>query len=1169
MARKTKQRTSKRTSGVVSQIRNRLFKGNDIQLNLLATIKAMPISELHQVYNIANQRGVLDTFKRNLFPSSLKDIKSGEEVFVGSDDTSIAWASVFFIDNWKTLEIYLNERDRLENATLLSDFDTFSQCIETIEQHTCQSIWLNDKKILLASERDGLKRQKEITVELKEQANDFVSSMFHFISCKNEEKVTASWFENTVNKITSEFNEEYRSYLKLKFCGLDKNEPGILSSPTLDSNTSIIDYYESFIRSLQSYLSEYKNHDILSKDTIKYIQRLSLKVNDYRLKNILLCLDSIDDEIAISRTNDTRLKLIESYVKGEFDYINEEISNYLNKNPSDIFICEIYAKSIIRENKENIFKNNLIADIINNLIALYERGDNFSKAISRISKICLKHSDLNFRYQLNYVLIKEIELIKGKYTQYENISLLNQRYICPRVFTLTNRDDTLDTLLKHFGDLRYDLSLYSYFSLHSNKITSIEKELERLPNYRKYSNIALYNYNSNNYDNAITNFELAIKCGDEITNKAIFPYYIISLIKSGDLIRASSKIVDLYLGNPQLHILLPIKECCEELGFFNWPNSIDIVILFYIYNENISKDKVELMRYSFEYFITNNGYKYPSDLEVEDFNLNKVIFFFEKICTYEVMKRFPGLKSTTEIDKERIAVLNKLRIINDKLPEKPINDILSEKYINEIRDLTKGIVVKDGVKKAVQSKIYVDTENIKSSMKEEISEYLERYKALVVNKVSFIDISHLARLMSDQKTTYSRNISNFINNSYADDNILASILRKVFYEFLKGEFGLNSYLSSRIRHGTLLNTLSKPLISENLLTYMDNGNRKYSETSNWFKQLEKIDSEVKEEIIENVSILSNDFNCIVENLKSKKIQISVDKSISNSEKDYLNDALFNFSLTENDLVDIMSAISNETSYSELMNILFEHFWQKVENELASARDFIRYQTTQEINKAFEKCLKDTRDRFDNQYSKDLIDSLNRSRIGMHRALSEVEGWLNRQESGDVNDFNLSIPLDIAVKMITGFESNNQCSIFEDIDDSLLIKGNYLIYFVDIFYPLIDNVIQRSGLPPDSRNINVLVTEDIGLNLLIIKVTNPVSKRENIKELNESLTKKIQDHLDDHSPQMLTQEGGSGFYKIIKTVKNSLKSRIYSIKANFIDEETFEFDLVLECGWLRS
>ncbi|WP_212577536.1 hypothetical protein, partial [Vibrio parahaemolyticus] len=125
---------------------------------------------------------------------------------------------------------------------------------------------------------------------------------------------TASWFENTVNKITSEFNEEYRSYLKLKFCGLDKNEPGILSSPTLDSNTSIIDYYESFIRSLQSYLSEYKNHDILSKDTIKYIQRLSLKVNDYRLKNILLCLDSIDDEIAISRTNDTRLKLIESYV---------------------------------------------------------------------------------------------------------------------------------------------------------------------------------------------------------------------------------------------------------------------------------------------------------------------------------------------------------------------------------------------------------------------------------------------------------------------------------------------------------------------------------------------------------------------------------------------------------------------------------------------------------------------------------------------------------------------------------------------------------------------------------------------------------------------------------------------------------------------------------------
>ncbi|HIF9120921.1 TPA: hypothetical protein ACX6O4_001362 [Photobacterium damselae] len=1169
MANKKQKRKIKKVDPSVSKIKSILFKSRDrgvnFKLNLRVAKSLTPLEDFPKLFNLSSSLSIKENNKDYYLPKSISEIKKHADDAFNDNEKNLAWYTLVLIKYSDLISEFLKIEGELEKCIFLDNYQEALNKIDLIDKNICHSIWGCEKRITITNSLNGLKEQKALTTEIKNEATDLVSALCHFYSCRTEEKVTPQWFKNTVNNISKELDEDYKNYIRLKLYGsTDFGDNNLLNLIALDSTSSIIDLYLTYVRALQFYVTNYNNQTTINKRVICLIDNLNKKVDDYRIKNILLCIGDVKKSDIHMRINPKKLFIIEEYIKGNSKNALNSSIEFLQNDPCDIDALEIYCKCLIRENIDYKFESNLKGRISKSLVSIFLRDDNFSKSITNINKICLLYSDYNFSYDLKSILYRELNSIKGKYTEVENIGLLNKKYITPKTCSAIHEDSTLKTICECIDELNFPNVVNTYIALYTQDEFLLDSEL--IPDYRRYSLKALNEFHNGNYTVSKDFFSKAYKCNDTLTSSTIVPYYIKSLLKSDSLIEALSLTVKTYLENPQSHIILPIKECCEELGLFDWPKTLDVPIILYMYTEHISKDKIELMRFSFENFLNQHNFKLPSEASSSTIKKEKLIYFFENICTYEVMKRFPRLKSTNDIDKERISIFNKLR---------DINEINSEKYLNEIRDLTKRIVVKEGIKKVGQSKIYVDTENIKSELKSEVAEYFDRYKALAIDnalsdeQVKFIDLYELTRVFSEQNTNYNRTVENLLANSLSDDDILITILRKVFYEFLKGEFGLNSFLSSRIRHGTLLNTLSKPLLSENLLTYIDNESGGYSKNEFWYKKSEKIDRDKKDRLIELISNFSSEFHGIIEHIKTKKIQIHVDNTLSNSPKDNFPEALFSFGLTNNDFIDIMSAISNDMDYESLMIVLFDHFWQLVEVQLTNARDYIENNVSTEINKLFEKHIKIINKEFKSNEVAELIGSLNRARIGVSSHVNEVVQWLHRQESNEVNDFTLNIPLDIAVKMITGFDGNNQFQISESIDEELSIKGKYLIYFVDIFYPLIDNVIQRSGLPPEQRKISIEANEDIQNQRINFTITSSVFPSNDIDSRNKKLEQKIHEHMQDQSPQVLTQEGGSGFYKIIKTIKNSLKSTIYNISAKFINETEFQVCIIFDSRGLKS
>lgn len=56
-------------------------------------------------------------------------------------------------------------------------------------------------------------------------------------------------------------------------------------------------------------------------------------------------------------------------------------------------------------------------------------------------------------------------------------------------------------------------------------------------------------------------------------------------------------------------------------------------------------------------------------------------------------------------------------------------------------------------------------------------------------------------------------------------------------------------------------------------------------------------------------------------------------------------------------------------------------------------------------------------------------------------------------------------------------------------------------------------------------------------------------------------------MSDVSPQILSQEGGSGFYKIIKAIKNGLGCYIDIFDARFVNKKEFVVDIKFNCKGL--
>src|SRR5690606_2483004 len=196
------------------------------------------------------------------------------------------------------------------------------------------------------------------------------------------------------------------------------------------------------------------------------------------------------------------------------------------------------------------------------------------------------------------------------------------------------------------------------------------------------------------------------------------------------------------------------------------------------------------------------------------------------------------------------------------------------------------------------------------------------------------------------------------------------------------EFGLDAYLSTRIRHGTLPNHIRSVFERFFLVTSQSDGI--YAINSYW-DDMVNLNQEEQQRLQVISAYFSSNVDTIASYLKEELMQCKTEKR-----KEKPN-ALFNYSY-DDDLSLLILYFSQIHNYEEFIRLCFDELWSRTNKCLDHIRDTLDVN----IKSQFTDLVALIEDRLTTEFERnqvqELLYSLNQSRTEIQIVLSNIGKW---------------------------------------------------------------------------------------------------------------------------------------------------------------------------------
>ena len=522
----------------------------------------------------------------------------------------------------------------------------------------------------------------------------------------------------------------------------------------------------------------------------------------------------------------------------------------------------------------------------------------------------------------------------------------------------------------------------------------------------------------------------------------------------------------------------------------------------------------------------------------------------EILDIYTIKKDNRFLNETDDAEKIRLKILDWLIVADEKN---------KKKYIDEINSINKQTALKDRINRINKSKIFVDTHRIfeenKRLWEEDYSNYLDsrKFEQQIFNSDIEIfkelsDLEYFEKINLDMKKKLETDAT------YHQELLMLKILlNKILDELLTNTtHGLETYLSSRIRHGYTKNHLTNLFYKYYLMSKSDNlDSDDYLVNEHWDNK-PNYSPEQFELFKHYISRFTSNIDSVSKQITSEWLQIKRTKK---------DTGLFDYI----EVVDISIVGLKDSKFSnfrELFDQFLEYFWSYTEKNLKNIRSKVNF----ELKKFFYEQLDELEQKISsipiNGMEKIIPECLTNIKSCRAGVESTITDFLEVFEKPNISHKNFNMTelcetvLSISEKMYRDFD---KIDINQNIQVTDSMEGSYFPYFIDSLDILLNNAIEHSGLSDLS---------DLKLTIDIKKIVSTEkewfeyrsifkSKNINIRESEEFNYIEISNNLDDQidinhiydafksaeafdkSKKFIQTEGGSGLIKLFNIFKNSL------------------------------
>ena len=590
--------------------------------------------------------------------------------------------------------------------------------------------------------------------------------------------------------------------------------------------------------------------------------------------------------------------------------------------------------------------------------------------------------------------------------------------------------------------------------------------------------------------------------------------------------------------------MLPVIPSLESYVWADYRNSSVAlaapIALHLLWTSNDAAATLSLLRFVTGVFVRQSGSIHPSKLfdHADRYARHQLVYFLREVCVPHILDATRVVKSSKEVTAERQAICAALRLLD------PANAYI---YEAEVSSIANQAALEEGQWIVDRTRVHVDTAAFSRWAVKEIAEDYARYRDLlevtVTSRQNFDDvIRELLSAGSSQRTAFKP--------EGEADALLVSMLHRLSDEFLNNpSFGLDFYLSKRIRHQSFIGLIRGPLEFAHLITTRESESGGYHRNSYWIDKFDLCNVDTKNALSDAFAKCATKFDETLIAAKDSRFHVRAqDKPMGLLAIDLPPQFL--------ELASIVARI--DLTLNEFMATAVAILWAALEPSLQSARRFVSDELKTKIAECFDELRAAVRRRAEHDPAFLEFDlAVGRSSAEVQRALDDAATWFVRADiEASKRQFRLDqvvkIAVDSALKCQRAFEPN----IVRDVTEGdLQMEASTLIFVHDVLLVALDNVRAHSGLAKPKIHVDVrpnLADGTIAIDVRSdCKSTNRAASKAKIDEIRQLIK-------EGSAGPRTRAEGGSGFLKLAADVQQSSKGRI---EFDFTEAGQFQLTVV--------
>ncbi|VVQ11582.1 hypothetical protein [Pseudomonas fluorescens] len=1051
--------------------------------------------------------------------------------------SEIVWSICRCLQYSSEIRQHVELERALECSILTDDKKLAEQILQSAKSNLGVSTWLFQSELAVAQHWDGFDgvANVESMYETLLQNNPLIQLIFWFVKKRIESTSTKEYLEGELQRVVAGYsNEILQIYLSCKI--FNQYEAPLDSMASLlfyESQNGIVDLYEALIAILQTLVTHSAFVNPALSKLVGPITTLFEKVGDSRLHGVLRVLGRSD---LVPEDIPGREMAIEAYSAGDYVKCIECADVLLKLVPDDMHVLTTKIKAMSKLSLSASASTEVIDDISNNLLEILVQTGKTYTAANYLFALAGKFYGMSWvNYIKTFVMYKLQPEREEGYSIWMRELLLRDPYSSPFTQTIeTQRDaDALKRYAKMLVSYPATSLLFRALMLGDPNNPALVNEFH----YKK--NLARHYLSESMFAEALVEYKWLVENAPVTVKLRYAGGLTLAYIGANNLFLALETLVSAFFENSNAPSVLPIKELIEALGEpDSWPNSILTPLIFEIYLQFYNADRIADLRYAFEKFHEDNGIETAEDFVAFQAGhpLPLTIAYLERVWRPEVMRQTLLYSGIKEIEEARVKVCQKLV---------EINPLKAKSYLDEIKERIKQLEIAKGMTLVEKSKVYVDIDAIKKALRLKLGDTYAKYKALSptmpTGREDFIE--KLTSAFRDNQKTSDVSLSSLLSGLYLFDGAKVteadsqfdSLFSEVTNEFLKGAHGLNSYLSTRVRHGTLSSTLRKAVEDERLVTAKEQGSNAYMPNIFWMAvSLSGETKHVNDGINAALSDFATTFDTILDFIKDELLQIRIARQIN--EAGDVGRALFVYrsSNLERKLAQVEDRALKDID--QFVDRCVDTLWEKTDGNLAVVQSVLRGEIRDKFQGAFDQLTSTLANFPAVPVVNDLSNAVRRARTNTLTRLDLVASWFKRSEVYDRQDFSVDFPIHIAINMI-----KNTMSIASDWGGIAIsvaphsdpMPGRTLDGLVYVFYGLIENAINHSKLPVGELLAKTEISYVNGS--YSAKFYNKVNLSKICDEDNARVAQIRESILLKESPKKAQEEIFSGLHKIWLTV----------------------------------